>query len=61
MHILLMLLATLAFLGVLVTAVLSGFDIVPWSLGGGITFAWFLLGILAVSLIFYRFENANGD
>jgi len=61
MHIALSLLATLAFGVLLITAILSGFDIIPWDTGAGVAFAAFLLGLLSVALMFYRLSEANGD
>jgi len=61
MHTALSILATLAFLVLLFTAILTGFDIIPWETGAGVTFAAFLLGLLSVGLIFYRLSEANGD
>lgn len=55
------LLATVAFLILLATSILTGFDIIPFNMGTGVVLAAFLLGVMAIALVFYQPGDANGD
>ena len=51
MYTVLGLLATLSFFVLLITAFLTGFDIIPTELGAGVAFAAFLLGLLSTATL----------
>jgi len=50
---LMMLVATLSFFTLLFTAILTGFDVVPFNIGFGVALASFLLAVLSIGLVFY--------
>lgn len=54
-----MLVATLSFFTLLATAILTGFDVVPFNIGFGVALSSFLLAVLAIGLVFYPIGESD--